>query len=43
MQLGELRSGNVVTIAGQSLQLTQSKTGPMYLHAAMIGLRYSLW
>jgi opacity protein-like surface antigen len=43
MDLGELRTGSVVTIGGQALQLTASKTGSLYVHAVTVGLRYSLW
>jgi opacity protein-like surface antigen len=43
MQLGEVRTGSIVTIGGQALQLTASKTDPLYVHAITVGLRYSLW
>jgi opacity protein-like surface antigen len=43
MELGEIRTGSIVTIGGQSLQLTASKTGPANVHAVTIGLRYTLW
>ena len=41
IDLGELRSGTTLSIAGQSLLVTASKTGSSDVHAVTFGLRYS--
>ena len=41
IDLGELRSGTTLSIAGQTLLVTASQTGPAYIHAVTFGLRYS--
>jgi len=41
IDLGELRSGTTLSIAGLSLLVTASQTGPAYVHAVTFGLRYS--
>ena len=40
INLGELRSGTTLSIAGQSLLVTASQTGSAYVHAVTFGLRY---